>query len=66
MIVYENDYIGKIVYIKNIVFAKEENKLDHAYNTGRPCLLIYSDEEYDYFLVVLRSKIKIMILIIIN
>ena len=57
MIVYENDYIGKIVYIKNIVFAKGENKLDHAYNTGRPCLLIYSDEEYDYFLVI-SSQIK--------
>lgn len=52
MVVYENDYIGKIVYIKNIVFAKEENKLDHAYNTGRHCLLIYSDEEYDYFLAI--------------
>lgn len=54
---YENDYIGKIVYIKNIVFAKGENKLDHAYNIGRPCLLIYSDEEYDYFLII-SSQIK--------
>ena len=54
---YENDYIGKIVYIKNIVFAKGENKLDHAYNTGKPCLLIYSDEEYDYFLII-SSQIK--------
>ena len=52
MVMYENDYIGKIVYIKNIVFAKGETKLDHAYNTGRPCLLIYNDEEYDYFLVL--------------
>ena len=54
---YENDYIGKIVYIKDIVFATGKIKLDHAYSIGRPCLLIYNDEEYDYFLTI-SSKIK--------
>ena len=57
MIMYENDYIGKIVYIKGIVFATGKTKLDHAYSIGRPCLIIYSDNEYDYFLTM-SSKIK--------
>ena len=55
---YENYYIGKIVYIKDIVFTDgSTNKLDHAYKKGRPCLLIYSDDEYDYFLTI-SSEIK--------
>ena len=54
---YKNDYIGKIVYIKGIVFATGKTKLDHAYSIGRPCLIIYSDNEYDYFLTM-SSKIK--------
>lgn len=49
---YKDDYIGKIVIIKNIVFNSGKNRLDHAYKGGRPCLLIYSDEEYDYFLTI--------------
>lgn len=49
---YENDYIGKIVILQNIVFNTGKNRLDHAYKGGRPCLLIYSDEEYDYFLTI--------------
>lgn len=56
---YENDYIGKIVILQNIVFNTGKNKLDHAYKGGRPCLLIYNDEEYDYFLTIkseLRTK----------
>lgn len=54
---YSNDYIGKIVILKNIVFNRGKNKLDHAYKGGRPCLLIYSDEEYDYFLTI-TSEVK--------
>lgn len=55
---YENDYIGKIVNIRGIVFdnyISNKKEVDHAYNTGRPCIIIYSDEEYDYFLTMSSS-----------
>ena len=50
---YEREAIGNIVIIKNLVFKDNENdsnKVDHAWFNGRPCLIIYSDNEYDYFL----------------
>lgn len=57
---YENETIGKIVIIKNIIFKDRVTKkkgLDHAWEFGRPCLIIYSDNEYDYF-VTITSKQK--------
>lgn len=50
---YENDIIGNIVIIKNIIFENKTNnkkEIDHSWNNGRPCLIIYSDNEWDYFL----------------
>ena len=57
---YENEQIGKIVIIKNIIFKNSltnKNEVDHAWNRGRPCIIIYSDNEYDYFLP-LKTEIK--------
>ena len=53
---YENSIVGNIVLVRNLVFYNNANRkyeLDHAYKTGRPCLVIYSDDEYDYFLLAL-------------
>lgn len=52
---YENETIGKIVIIKNIIFKDGVTKkkgLDHAWKFGRPCLIVYSDNEYDYFVTI--------------
>lgn len=52
---YERDTIGSIILMKNIVFQNANNKkneLDHSWQKGRPCIIIYSDEEYDYFLPI--------------
>ena len=57
---YDNEEIGKIVIIKNIIFENSvtnKKESDHAWKFGRPCLIIYSDDEYDYFLT-LRTEIK--------
>lgn len=57
---YENEQIGKIVIIKNIIFQnniRNKKEADHAWNVGRPCIIIYSDNEYDYILP-LKKKIK--------
>lgn len=50
---YENSYLGSIVIIRNLIFnqnKKNENQVDHAWRAGRPCVIIYTDNEYDYFL----------------
>lgn len=42
-----------IVIVRDIIFYNEitENyEMDHAFQKGRPCLILYSDGEYDYFL----------------
>lgn len=52
---YESDIIGKIVIIKNIIFENRINtkkETDHSWFNGRPCLIIYSDNEWDYFLTL--------------
>ena len=54
-----NSPLGEIVIIKNIVFKKDRNtkkQVDHAWSSGRPCLILYSDEEYDYYLTLTSSK----------
>ena len=55
---YENETIGNIILMKNIVFTNERkntHEIDHSWRTGRPCLIIYSDNEYDYFLTMKSS-----------
>lgn len=50
---YDNEAIGNIVIMKDIIFYNKKTQVyevDHSWNKGRPCLIIYSDEEYDYFL----------------
>lgn len=52
---YEREIIGNIVIVKNIIFKNiviNKNELDHSYKYGRPCIIIYSDEEYDYLLTL--------------
>lgn len=54
-----NNMIGSIIFVKDIIFSNSKtNKkhLDHAHELGRPCLLIFSDEEYDYFLTLTSTK----------
>lgn len=60
MSIYEREQIGKIVIIKNIIFENSltnKKEADHAWNVGRPCIIIYSDNDYDYILP-LKSRIK--------
>lgn len=52
---YERETIGNIILMRNIVFQNpddKKNELDHSWKEGRPCIIIYSDEEYDYFLPI--------------
>lgn len=60
---YVNDQVGKIVVIRNIVFACGDCNnvhVDHAWRTGRPCLVLYSDDGYDYVLP-LKHELKNLI-----
>lgn len=57
---YSKSNLGSIIIVKGIIFNNSNNNrrvVDHAHELGRPCLLIYSDDEYDYFLT-LTSSIK--------
>ena len=50
---YDRELIGNIINVVGLTFYNTITKKyepDHAYKSGRPCLLIYSDEKYDYFL----------------
>lgn len=50
---YDSSVVGSIVIIKDIVFDFDNKRgVDHAYKKGRPCLIIHSDDEFDYFLVM--------------
>lgn len=55
---YEKSYQGNIVIVTNLVFNKNLQRksiLDHAWKKGRPCIILYTDEDYDY-LVPLKSE----------
>ena len=52
---YENIDEGKVIIVTNFRF--EDGKLDHAWNAGRPCLILFSDDEYVYILPI-KSDIK--------
>lgn len=52
---YERETIGNIILMRNIIFQNPDDKkseLDHSWKEGRPCIIIYSDEEFDYFLPI--------------
>lgn len=58
---YEKEAIGDIIIVKGITFLNTViGKLepDHAWLTGRPCLIIYSGEENDYLLTLTSSEIN--------
>ena len=53
MSTYEREAIGNIVIIKNMIFRNSlsyKKEIDHSWEMGRPCIIIHSDDEYDYFL----------------
>lgn len=52
---YEREAIGNIVVVRNMTFENtttNKQEYDHVWNSGRPCIIIYSDNEYDYFLTM--------------
>ena len=52
---YEREAIGHIVIIRNIIFKNtlsNKKEVDHSWEQGRPCIIIHSDDEYDYFLTM--------------
>lgn len=44
---------GKVIIVKKLLFY--HGKLDHAWNAGRPCLVIYSDDEFEYILPITHA-----------
>lgn len=46
---------GKVIIVNNLRF--EDGTIDHAWNKGRPCLVLFSDDEYEYILPI-KSEIK--------
>lgn len=52
---YEREAIGNIIIIRNLIFqntVKGQKEIDHAWKMGRPCIIIHSDNEYDYILAL--------------
>jgi len=52
---YEREAIGNIVIIRNMIFKNNvsyKKEIDHSWEMGRPCIIIHSDDEYDYFLAM--------------
>ena len=59
--IYETEPIGNIIIIRNIIFENSifnKKEVDHAWKNGRPCIIIYSDDEYDYVLPIKSSNTK--------
>lgn len=59
---YENSFLGDIFIVRNIIFknsASKKSEVDHAFYNGRPCIIIYSDNEYDYFLTLTKGSKRI-------
>lgn len=52
---YEYIDEGKVIIVNNFRF--EDGKLDHAWNRGRPCLILFSDDKYEYVLPI-KSEVK--------
>ena len=52
---YEREPIGNIIIIKNLIFPNtvtNKKEIDHAWRNGRPCIIIHSDNDYDYILAL--------------
>lgn len=45
---------GKIVSVNNFTF--DDGSLDHAWNTGRICYVLYADDEYEYLLPITHEN----------
>lgn len=57
MNIYDKEEIGNIAIIKNIIFSDNEKmELDHAWSHGRPCLILFEDNEYYYFLTITSTE----------
>lgn len=57
---YEREAIGTVIILKNLIFENTQshkNEIDHSWEHGRPCVIIYSDEEYDYLLTLTSKEI---------
>lgn len=52
---YENLQEGKIIIVNNFKF--EDGSLDHAWNKGRPCLILFVDDDYEY-IAPIKSELK--------
>lgn len=44
---------GKIILVKNMNFSNGDK--DHAWNSGRPCVILYVDDEFEYVLPITHS-----------
>ena len=57
-----NSEVGSIVVLKNVIFKKSfkknKNHIDHAYNTGRPAIVICQTEEKIYHLLLTHSRFQ--------
>jgi hypothetical protein len=50
---YNNSLLGNIIIVRNLIFHTSSlgmKQVDHAWKKGRPCLLLYTDDNYDYVL----------------
>lgn len=51
--------IGSIIYVRNIIFkdaTKPFEQVDHAFLSGRPCLVVDFDRDYLYFFPITHVK----------
>lgn len=59
MSTYERSPLGDIIIVKGITFQNTVigmQEVDHAWINGRPSIIIYSDDEYDYFMTLTSSE----------
>ena len=60
MKMYNNEDFGKIIIVRNMIFHDSYSNartVDHAWKKGRPCLILYSDDDFDY-VVPITHQIK--------
>lgn len=52
---YEHKKDGTVIVVNNFKF--EDDSLDHSWNSGRLCLVLFTDEEYEY-VISMTSHVK--------
>lgn len=52
---YINSELGNVIVVRNFVF--ENNIVDHAYDFGRLCVILYIDGEYEYIVPITSRKV---------